>query len=81
MKKKADRFKYDADEYFKAKNAGDGNAARLYEDMATEEKANAYNSARRLLDDLNPDNEGYMPSAEGIRKLQEQTKEWNKIIE
>lgn len=81
LKKKADRFKYDADEYFKAKNAGDGNAARLYEDMATEEKANAYNSARRLLDDLNPDNEGYMPSAEGIRKLQEQTKEWNKIIE
>lgn len=81
LKKKADRFKYDADEYFKAKNAGDGNAARLYEDMATEEKANAYYSARQLLDDLNPDNEGYMPSAEGIRKLQEQTKEWNKIIE
>lgn len=81
LKKKADRFKYDADEYFKAKNAGDGNAARLYEDMATKEKANAYYSARQLLDDLNPDNEGYMPSAEGIRKLQEQTKEWNKIIE
>lgn len=81
LKKKADRYKYDVNEYGKAKNAGDGNAARLYEDMTTEEKANAYYSARRLLDDLNPDNEGYMPSAEGIRKLQEQTKEWNKIIE
>ena len=80
LRKKADRYGDDMRAYKKDMYANP-NSEKRFNEMAWTKAGETFRNTRVLLDALNPDKEDFSPSPESIKKLQEQIKEWNKIIE
>ena len=80
LRKKADRYGDDMRAYKKDK-ANNAKSDERYKEMAKSKAGDTYRATKELLDDLNPDKEDFAPSAESIKKLQEQLEEWYKYVE
>ena len=80
LRKKADRYGDDMRAYKKDK-ANNAKSDERYKEMAKSKAGDTYRATKELLDDLNPDKEDFAPSAESIKKLQEQLEQWYQNIE